>query len=394
MLVAMASGDQWRFALAAGAARVTSEGGPVALVLAGAERGTDPRLVAALLAVWTLPQIVVGPLTGALLDRTARPARWCAGATAAAGLGLIVLVESVEHVAVFAVASAFAQAWTQPIVNGGISSLAAAAPRARLDRWDGLSYNVAGVAGPALVAIASSVAGARAAATSIAVVALLAAATLPSAVPVPTIDRAVDGEPVAAGIRRAVGVMLRHPVLRTTTAVSTLGMVGIGGLSLAAVSAVELGGREPAAAAQLLTVLAVAALVGSWIWTRRPDIGRPDVTAIACVGVTGVGLALASWSSVWSLQLACFALIGLADAPLLLATLVARSRHSPARDRGAVFTIGASAKIAASAIGAVAVGVAADAGPSMSGLRLVAAVHVVAAAVGLALLRGGDREAG
>lgn len=383
----MTSGQR-RFVLAAGAARVTSEGGPVALVLAGAENGTDPRFVATLLAAWTLPQIVVGPLTGGLLDRSANRARWCATATAVAGIGLLALIESLGGSAPVAVTLVLLQAVTQPVVNGGISAVASAAPGARLDRWDGLSYNVAGVGGPAVVAVAGATLDARAAAASIAVVALIAAALLPGALPSATVEADPEGEHLLSGIRRAIGVMMLHPVLRTSTIVSTLGMVGIGGLSLATVSAVEDAGRRPAAAAQLLTVLAVGALGGSWIWTRRSDIVRPDRLAVACVLVTGAALGAAAWSSAWLFRVACFAAAGLVDGPLLLATLVARSRHSSVRDRAAVFTIGASAKIAASAVGAVAVGSVVVAGPSTAGLWLVAAIHLAAGTLGAMLHRG------
>lgn len=382
-----ASGDHRRFVVAAGAARVTTEGGPVALVLAGAVAGTSPSFVAALLATWTLPQIVVGPIIGALVDRSRAPRRWCAVSPAVAGVGLVALVESLRWAAPVSFGLALVQAFTQPVVNGGISAVASAAPEARLDRWDALSYNVAGVGGPAAVALFGSLVGARVAAVAVAVSAFLAAAALPASLPAPTVERPASGARLGAGIGRAVAVMLRQPVLRVTTVVSTLAMVGIGGLSLAAVSAVEAAGRRPAVAAQLLTVLAVAALAGSWIWTRRPDIARPDVTAIVCVVVTGLALGAASWTSALPLHVVCFAVAGLADAPLLLATLAARSRHSPPGDRAAVFTIGASAKIAASAIGAIAVGAVATDGESTEALRLVAALHLVAAAFGVLVAR-------
>lgn len=78
----------------------------------------------------------------------------------------------------------------------------------------------------------------------------------------------------------------------------------------------------------------------------------------------------------------CFAVAGLADGPMLAATLAVRSRYAPAAARARVFVTGAGLKIAAASLGAALAGLSAPLG-ARSVLLLCAAVAAAGVAAAL-----------
>jgi hypothetical protein len=85
------------------------------------------------------------------------------------------------------------------------------------------------------------------------------------------------------------------------------------------------------------------------------------------------------------LGIGLFALAGAFDGPLLASLLEVRSAESPAHLRTQVFTLGAGLKVSAASLGSAAFALVVHL-PAMVIVGLIAAVHAVAALLGLLLL--------
>ncbi|HEY1175533.1 MAG TPA: hypothetical protein VGF17_05200, partial [Phytomonospora sp.] len=166
-----------------------------------------------------------------------------------------------------------------------------------------------------------------------------------------------EPEPRPAGAALAAGAraLWRVPQLRAITAATTASFVGIGGLTLTTVLvAAHLG--DPNGAGPLLTVFALGALAGSVLMTRLPTPPPPLRLARWCLIALGATLTMTALSPSYWLTLAGFALAGLADGPLLGATLRLRAEYAPPGTRAQVFTLGAALKISAASLGAALIG--------------------------------------
>jgi len=267
-------------------------------------------------------------------------------------------------------------------LTGGLTSqLSALVPGERLPRafgLDSLTYNSAGVIGPAAAAVlatsTSPVLATAALATGAAVGAVLIAV-----LPIPA--HHPDVSPPAAGELLAGGrILVRNRVLAAVTGATCLGQVGLGALPVIAVLLAEQH-RHPAAAGWLLTSVAAGGLVGSLAWTWRP--AAPDHAPTVVMGglaAAGVPLAVAAvLPSGLQVTAVLFAVSGLSTGPLFGALLMTRHHHAPAAARTQVFTLGAGAKITATAAGAAAAGTLA--GHTTAALLLLAGSCPVAAGV-------------
>jgi hypothetical protein len=189
------------------------------------------------------------------------------------------------------------------------------------------------------------------------------------------------------GARRAWRAIVHHRPLLAVTVATTCSMAAFGGLSIAAVALAEHLHRPSDDGGILVTVLAAGALVGSLIWTRVPPFVRPERSVVAIIVLLGGAFALTLLPN-WYAALVGFFLAGVLDGPLLIATFAARSRYSDDDHRAAVYTIGASLKTAATAVGAILVGTAVRSRPSTAGVVTIVAMQAVAALVGAALVIG------
>jgi hypothetical protein len=275
-------------------------------------------------------------------------------------------------------------ALAEPTFSGGIS---AAADRtlvgdaaASAHAWDSFSYNVAGLLAPALVTIVAATVDAAAATASLAiavVIGSIASRGLRTAPHSPV-------QPIAPGplgVRPALAAIWRTVPLRAVSLSTTLAFVGTGGLAFAAVAATRAADRPANDAGQLFTVLAVGGLLGSWLMTRRPSPRRPDRVVVGSLGAMGLVLAGMAATTWWPLLLCGAALLGVLDGPLLVGLFGARVAGAPAGLRATVFTLGASAKLGASAVGAVLGGQLLGGRSTTVGFVLVGAVHLAAAAI-------------
>lgn len=388
-----------QYAASATLVRLSDEGARVALSLLAVAAGLGTRVGGLLIAVLLVPHVVAAPAVGAFIDRSARPVRRVAVLAVgfALGLGLAGVVAGRGPLAAVVLVLLLAGC-CGPALTGGLSSALpdlvrpSALPRAF--GVDALTYNVAGICGPALAAVVAGAWSGRWATEVVCLSAALGAVvavSLPARGPERPSVAGDSGHPpeVRAGAWlagvRAIG---RDRVLRAVTTATTLGMVGAGALPVVA-TVVAVRAHRAQDAGLLLAAEAVGGLVGSLLWTARPA-GPSRAPLVVTCGLVAVGvpLVVAAATDSLSLRIALFAIAGLADGPTFGALLVARDDRAPAGARSQVFTVGAGAKITAAAVGAALGGLVSGAAVGAQ-LLLAGGLHVLAGLLGLAMLAVG-----
>jgi MFS family permease len=355
--------------------RLADQSASIALVLLVIDRTHSPRLAGLVVAAFTLPTLFTGPVIGAYLDRLrAKRALFAANqATLAAALaGVAVLAGRVPGAVL--VALGLLAGLTAPVLTGGFSSLVPLlVPPGGLRRanaLDAASYNVAGLAGPALVAALAGAAGAGLALSAVAGIAalgLLLVLGIPMPILTPGRDSETRGHGPARpardhGATRSLGAEVADGLrLRSTTIATTLSQFTQGLLPVALpLLAVRL--DQPASAgAWLLTALSVGGLAGSL--ASGGLLARRTATAvlIAATAACGVFLAALAASPGFGLGLGLAVLAGAADGPILAATLAVRQRTVPPDRYAQTAATAASLKTGGYALGAAVAGLLAGA---------------------------------
>ncbi len=377
---------------AATLSRLASEMFSVAAVLFVLARTHSAQLAGLTVAASTMPTIVTGPLMGAWLDRTRHRRTVFLGnqvVFAAAAAALLLAAGRLPDATL--VAFGFVAGLPYPVRTGGFSGLIpTVVPDRLLPRAYGLeaaSYNVAGIAGPA---VAASLAAAFSPSWAVVTTAVLGLAALLVLVRVPIVP-AVHAEAPSRllhALREGLALLTRVPGLRSVTFATTTSQMTIGLLVVAYPLLAEDLGHKRAVGGLLFSLLAAGALVGSTVWSRFAARvpGEPAVlVGLVAFGVAMAGVALAPTLAV---ALVASVLAGLVDGPLLAATLNVRQQLSPSRLRTQVFTTAASLKIGAFAVGSACAGPAADAVGARGMLWVVAAGQLLALGVGLVARRG------
>jgi MFS family permease len=382
--------------LAASAARTADDGMAPALALLVAAAGRDPAFAGVLLAAAGLPHVVAGPLTGAVLDSSPRRRTVLALAPLVFGVVLAAAALGVGRVPDAAVVALVACAGCAgPLLAGGMTAELTKLPRGRTPRalaLDGVSYNAAAIAGPAVVAGGAALAGAEVAAVALGALALVAT---PLVARLPPTGASVGRRPRGLGGARRLWT---SPPLRRVTAGTTLAFAGAGALPLLVIArADELG--SPTTGAALLAAMAAGALAGALLAaSTRPMPRRARARSIAgadesspvadaerrvVVALIAVAIALGVAAASPGLPLFGAALVaaGVADGVLLPAILAVRAEHSREEERGAVFTTAASIKIAAGAAGAAIGGALIAATGVAAALAAAAALHAAGALI-------------
>jgi MFS family permease len=357
--------------------RLADQSASIALVLLVIARTHNPRLAGLVVAAFTVPTLVTGPVIGAYLDQLrAKRALFAANqfTLAAALTGVAVLAGHVPGVVLIALG--LLAGITAPVLTGGFSSLVPLlVPPGGLRRanaLDAASYNVAGLAGPALVAVLAGAAGAGLALSAVAGIAALGL-VLVLGVPMPAAapgrgrgGGSHDPAPAVRGSLRAAVAdglrLLRNvPLLRSTTIATTLSQLWQGLLPVTLpLLAVRL--DHPASAgAWLLTALSGGGLVGSLASGRLLARRTAPAVLIAATAACGAFLAALAAAPGFALALGLAALAGSADGPIFAATLAIRQRTVPADRYAQTAATAASLKTGAYALGAAAAGLLAGA---------------------------------
>jgi predicted MFS family arabinose efflux permease len=275
-----------------------------------------------------------------------------------------------------------------PSLTGGLTSqlprLVSESSLPRAFGADSLTYNVSGIAGPAIAAVIAGAAGAVTATVALAGTAAAGALVL-ATVPIPPQDRPAKEErlQLTAGFR----ALLADRVLGTVTASSSFGQLGLGALPIVA-AVLASRQHQPAATGWLMTAVAIGALIGSLLWTWRPvqPARMPMTVMIALIG-TAVPLAIAALTtSSLPLTAVLFGLSGISVGPFTGAMFTTRKLYAPDEVQAQVFTISAGLRLTMAAAGAAIAGALA-ALPSPTLLIFVAVAPLVAGGVGALMLR-------
>ncbi|MEO8261288.1 MAG: MFS transporter [Pseudolysinimonas sp.] len=350
--------------------RLASAGSAVALPILAVQRLDDVAVGAALVAASLAPAVVAAPLAGVALDRARRPRLLFFAAAlvtvVAFAAGALIGTLPLWLIVVLLVGAGCAA----PIYFGGLSSFATDAipDENRAYAYDALSYNVASVAGPGLVAIIGTAGASGLGMWLMAGAALVGAA---GALTMRATPRPVSGHgwvgTVAAGGRHLVG----HAPLRLVILTGTLAALGSGALPIVAIGlSIERSG-DVHQAALIVTAFAVGGLAGAVLSAIRPG-SRFTPQFVMAGGWAAIGLftllAVPDLGLVWTVVV--IGISGIFTASSNAAMLLLRKLNSPPGVRSQVFTIGSGLRAASGALGAAIAGAAAglDAGVLVVGI--------------------------
>lgn len=377
------------------ASRLADSAASVALVLLILARTHDARLSGLVVGAFTVPTLVSGPVLGAYLDRLRRrkPLFAANSVTLAAALAG---VDALAGRAPGWVLAAFGlcAGLTAPVLTGGFSSLVPlvvpAEALARANALDSASYNVGGLAGPALVAAIASTAGPAPALAAVAAVAAAGVLLVMAAPMPPAPDSADRHESLLAALADGMRLLRRSPRLLSVSAVTTGAQFFQGFLPVVcpllalALRHAESGGGW------LLTALSAGGLAGSLASERLLAWRSARWVLFTSLALTGVFLGLMAVAPDFAAGVVFAAAAGLAEGPSLAATLDVRQRESPAGRYAQVTATAASLKTGAYALGAATVGLASGA---LTARELVALAAVGELLAAFPLLAGTPRAA-
>ena len=384
------------FLLAATLARLASEMFPVAAVLLVLDRTGRPGLAGAVVAAFTLPAVVTGPVLGAWLDRTSRRRLALASNQVLLTASLLGLLAAAGRGPGWVLPALAALAGlTGPLATGGYTSmiplLVPEPLLARANALEASSFNTAAIAGPAVAGALAAVTGPASAVLAEAVLAALAVAAIARLprVAVPAGDRP---DPLGATIRQGLRHLARTPVLRGVTVATAVGMCGTGLLTLALPFWAERLGAGRAGAGYLWAALEAGAIAGALAAARPTAPWPPQRVVLAGLGL--FGLAILAWplAPSFPVALVLVALAGVVEGPSFAATFATRQRWSPPALRGQIFTTAASLKLGAFAIGAALAAPTVARGGVGGTLVAVGAIQLLAVALGRASGAGGTAQ--
>jgi MFS family permease len=347
--------------------RLASAGSAVALPILAVQRLDDVAVGGALVAASLAPAVIAAPLAGVALDRARNPRILFFAAALVTVLafaaGALLGTLPLWLIVLLLVAAGCAA----PVYFGGLSSFVTDAipDERRAFAYDALSYNVASVAGPGLVALVGTSgleASGGLAMWLMALAALIGAggALTMRATPRPATGRGWVGT-VGAGMRHLTG----HARLRLVILGGTLAALGGGALPIVAIGlSIERSG-DVHQAALIVTAFAVGGLAGALLSTIQPGT-RFTPLAVMAGGWAATGLftllAVPDLGLVWTIVV--IGISGVFTASSNAAMLLLRKLNSPPEVRSQVFTIGSGLRAASGALGAAVAGVIAgvDAG--------------------------------
>jgi MFS family permease len=370
-------------------ARLGDEMSGQAILLLGIAAGSA-TLGSTLLAMLTLSAAVGGPLLGAILDRSPHPGKVLALSLGVYAAGLAFIALSLGHIPLWLSGiGALAAGFLMPAISGGwssrLKSFITSEQMARASAIDATTFNIAGLAGPALAGLVAAWFGVHWAAI---VVIVLLVAALPMAWRLPRRRSHITSHatPFLQDVLTGFKAIITSRSLLRITIMSVISYLGIGMLWVIC----PLVGKEVLGNAGyggvLMSVLSVGALIATLAYAKWPTRYTPD--AIACLTTFTLAVAMVVLVCANNIFVASCALLiaGLADGPQLAAIFTVRHREAPERSRSQVFTTGASLKITAAAGGVALAGLLAATSLQLT-IITAAAVQLLATAVYLALSR-------
>lgn len=340
-------------------ARLGDEMTGQSILLLGIAAGSA-KLGSSLLAGLTFSAAVGGPLLGVMLDRSRRPGRVLALSLGVYAVGIACIAWLIGHASFWlSLSVALAAGFLMPSISGGwssrLKSFIADEQMTKASAIDATTFNIAGLAGPALAGLSAGWFGAYWAVGLLVFLLLTAlpmAWSLPNHANRPERHNAKFVQDVVAGFR----VIVVNRVLLTITLLSVISYLGVGMLWVICplVGLKHFG--NAGFGGVMMSVLSIGALAATAIYAKWPAKYSPDTIAFATTLVLALAmLVLALAGNVATVLFAMF-IVGLADGPQLAAVFAVRHREAPERCRSQVFTTGASLKITAAAVGAALAG--------------------------------------
>ncbi|WP_367128933.1 MFS transporter [Saccharothrix sp. HUAS TT1] len=338
-----------RYLWAAGLARLADEMVVVAVVVLALARSDSSVLSGVVIAAYTVPSIVSGPLLGAWLDRARRPV----AALAANQFALSAMAVAMVFVpAPWLVPVAFVAGITLPLTSGGFTSLVPrlATDLPRATSQDALVFNAAAIGGPALAGVLGAVASPAVAVAAVAVLSL-AGGLCTTALRVPPHPPA-EHPSLGAAMKRGLRHLATTAPLRGATIASAVGYGSIGMLTTALPLHLTALGVDRDRTGLVWAAIEVGCVVSVLAVRRHLPRWRPERVVFVAVALYGVTLALWPLTSHFPVLLGLALVSGIAQGPTLTATMTARQRYTPGPLLGQVSTTGASLKLGAFALGA------------------------------------------
>ncbi len=379
--------------------RLVTNGAGVALALAAATRLDSVAVGGLLIAVLNAPSVVAAPVIGALTDAVRSPKRFMLGASVvmAAALALTAFLGEVPLALV--VVALLAAGCVVPVFIGGLSAWvdeAMPGDHARGFAVDALSYNLAGIAGPAIVAGMSALLTATGALLALAAV-MVVGGLLLQLLPIAGRGGAADPRSLARGVARATRHLVTHGPLARVVLAGAVVQLGGGMMPVVAVLVAVHRGLSESAGGLLLTAFSIGGVTGALLVavpaiTRRISAVPPRLMMAGSFAATGVLTLLAAVSPSFLLTAIALGLSGLPDATGVAAMLRLRQEESPPDVRAQVFVVAAGTRAVTAAIGAAVAGAIAGLDPSLL-LGLVAVPWIASAPILLLHLRRPRSEA-
>jgi hypothetical protein len=370
---------------AALAVRLCTEGVGVALVLVAATQLHSVALGGVLLACLMAPSVIAAPVVGAVLDAATSPriVMLLGGLLLASGV-VVASAAAVLPVAVIVLAL-LAAGFAMPVFVGGLSAFSAEimpgdVPRAT--SVDALSYNLAGIGGPAIVSGMSLLLGPSTALVALAVV-MVGGSLLIQLLPIAPRHGSVHPAQLARGIGVAMRTLVTHGPVARVAAGGAVVMIGAGALPVVAVLVAVSRGQTQTAGAVLLTAFSVGGVIGA-VLVALPATTRllsrfPAARVMAiCFTTTGLATALAAVLPGFTGAVIALAVAGLPDATGVAAMFRLRTEASPPAVRAQIFVVASGLRVAGSSLGAALAGGLTGLPPNA--LLLLIAVSWVAAA--------------
>jgi Major Facilitator Superfamily len=369
---------------AALAARLASQGSALAVTLVILARTHSPPLAGVVVGAFSFPALITGPVIGAWLDRlTAKRLLFLVNQATLTGCLIAVGALAGRSPGIVLVMLALAAGLTSPVITGGFTSLIPLlVPPDGLIRAnvaDSATYDVAGLAGPAMVALAASVAGPSG---GLAVVAGTSGAGILLAllVPMPRAPGSRPAETVTQAITDGMRLLARRPLLAATTAATTVAQLPEGMLPVAFPLLAVAIGSHTSAGGWLLTAASAGGLLSTTVSGRLISAAGPRAVLVAALAAGAPLLAALAITDAFLPGLVLAGLFGATTGPVLAATFTIRQREVPAGRYAQLAATAASFKTGAFAVGSALTGLTAAAIGVRSALLCAVGIQLAAAA--------------
>ncbi len=303
----------------------------------------------------TLSVIIGAPLLGTLLDRSSRhPGKILAITMGLYAVGVAALSFSLGHVPIWAtVGIALLTGLFMPAISGGWSSrLKSFIPHKHLAQAgtiDAMTFNIAGLVGPAIAGIIAIVFGAP---WAIAVLVAVFLAALPAAWTLPRDKTHIAHRTnFTKEFVRGLSTIRENKKLLRAVSVTAVCYMGIGMLWVL----FPLLGKEALGKAGyggiLSSLVSLGALAATIIYAKKIRENPPDKVIFYASFVFAISFLFLYFVASSFLAFGAMLMIGVADGPLLAAAIAIKNREVPDDLRSEVFTTSEGIRVTSAAIG-------------------------------------------